>query len=380
MNFKKNKSARTFFIYGLFLGLIIGLTLSLLGVPQVIGNSIETNRLGFEKEITIDEKNRVATIEVSGALDPNSRTFDKDFSLLYDFAINEVEKVMSEKGVVDCETKQPLTDSEKRAQITELKKANSINQLKAQVILDQHYKIEYYKNVLKEINKEEIKFSEKEKEDVLYFACPPDCNPSDPPGGDGGDEDWWDPYVPDLPDLPIPKCNCGNESTGICIMGVCGSGGGSVRTCIAKGQEILLANRKSVLVQNVLVGDKVLSYNLENNTFEEDEITFVKENEPESYFRINNKLELTSGHEVYVVDKGYIEVDDLKVNEDYILDNGNPILVTSKKHITNNNKTTYTLTVKNNKNLLVNGILVHNELPITKIEIKEVKITFSFTF
>lgn len=379
MKLKKNKFARKLFLYGLFLGLVVGLILSIIGVPQIVGNAIKTSKLNFEKKISIDEKNRVATIEVSGALNPDSKNFDKDFHLLYNSAVKELEKVMNEKGMVDCKTKQQLTDLEKSAQIKELKKENSINLIESQVILDQHYKIEYYKNLsekskIDETKKENVNLSG--KEEVFYFACPPDC------GNDDGDDDgdWWDGFIPDI-DLPeLPKCNCGNRRTGVCIFGVCGSGGGSIKMCIAKGQEILLANGNSVLVQDILLGDKVLSYNLENNAYEEDEIIYVKENKPDSYFRINNKLELTSGHEVYVVDKGYVEVDDLKVNKDYIFENGSPVLVTSKKHIKNDNKTTYTLTVKKNKNLFVNGILVHNELAITKPEITEVHIRFSFTF
>jgi uncharacterized repeat protein (TIGR01451 family) len=378
VNLKKNKSARLFFIYGLFSGLIIGLTLSLLGVPQVIGNSIKTNSLNFEKEIKIDEANRVVTVTVYGALDPKSKTFDKDFERMYAFAIKNIETVINEKGISDCKTGRTLSESEKRAQIIELKKSGSSDLLKAQVIFDSYNKLEYLNNLSVQ-NYEETQFAENTNDYVLYFdpeePSGGDFDPNNPPGSDSGGINW-----PDFPDFPTPKCTSCGGGTGICILGVCGSGGGSVKTCVVEGQTVLLANGNSVFVQDVLVGDKVLSYNLENNTFEEDEITFVKENKPESYFRINNKLELTSGHEIYVIDKGYIEVDDLKVNKDYILDNGNPILVTSKKHIKNNDKVTYTLTVKNNKNLFVNGVLVHNELPVTKIELREVYISFTFNF
>lgn len=380
MNFKKNKSARTFFIYGLFLGLIIGLTLSLLGVPQVVGNSIKAKELNFNKQISIDEKNRVATIEVSGALDPNSRTFDKDFDLLYNFAINEVEKIINEKGMVDCETKQPLTDSEKSIQINQLRSVGSKNQLKAYLITDQLMKVNYLEE-LEKLNKEEIEFSEKEKEDILYFACPPDCDITDPPAGDTGDGDWWDPYIPDLPENPINCSSCGGGS-GVCLgSSTCGGGNVDIDGCIIEGQEVLLESGEHKSVEKLSIGDKVISYNLETKQMEVDEITYKAVNVPNDYYRINEKLELTQDHRIYVVNKGFIEVKDIIVDEDYIFENGNNILVTSKEFVKNRDKRIYSFSVKNNQNFLVNDILVHNDrLHITKPEITgwRIKITIHF--
>jgi hypothetical protein len=389
--FLNNKSTKKYFIYGLFLGLIIGLTLSLMGVPQVVGNAIKINGLNVTNSTTFDEEKNIATISFSGALDPESKTFDEDFGFIYDLAVKEIKEVISEKGFVNCNTKQQLDSLGINEQISNLKNESSKNILKAYILLDHHRKLEYLKNAYSEEQKNNSNLSRANiEEDILYFDPPyddppydppedPPYDPNNPPGGDGSDSggiDW-----PDFPDFPSLTCSSCGEGSGVCLLGVCGSGGVGVSGCIIEGQKVLLANGSYKKVEDVFIGDKVISYNLNKKQMESDVITFTEVNVPNDFYRINKTLELTPDHKIYVVNKGFIEVKDLVVNTDYILQNDKEILVTSKKFIRNNSKKIYSFSVKNNKNLFINNVLVHNALPSwTKPRITSVNISFSFKF
>ncbi len=120
-------------------------------------------------------------------------------------------------------------------------------------------------------------------------------------------------------------------------------------------------------IEDIKIGDKVYSYNLNANRLELKEVTdAIISQTIETYLVTIDKktFEVTPRHELYIIDKGWVRAYDLKVNDKMLDSNGKEIIVTKIEHKKYDKPIkTYNLSVHGNHNYFVTDIqvLVHNK-------------------
>lgn len=119
-------------------------------------------------------------------------------------------------------------------------------------------------------------------------------------------------------------------------------------------------------IEDIKVGEKVYSYNLDTNKLELKNVTnSIISQTLETYFITigSNTFEVTPRHELYIIDKGWTRTFDVKTGDRMLDANGNETTISKieKKKYVNPIKT-YNLTVEGNSNYFVTDIqvLVHN--------------------
>lgn len=133
--------------------------------------------------------------------------------------------------------------------------------------------------------------------------------------------------------------------------------------CILEGS-FIYTPKGNIIIGNVKIGDIVLNFNEISKKIEEDLITNIIVNNEEEYIYYiyinneNNPLKVTGNHQVYT-SRGYIEAENLKINDVLLNDKLEKLRVVKiyKRYI---NCKTYDLSVKKNKNIFINDILIHN--------------------
>jgi hypothetical protein len=163
----------------------------------------------------------------------------------------------------------------------------------------------------------------------------------------------------------------------------CSGSGGS---CFIQGTRILMVDKTEKNIEDVKVGDKVLSYNLETNKIEEDIVTSLKRPVHNDMIIIkfgNSENTNTFDHPYFVKGKGWSSykpgltmvrygqgVKELQVVEQ--LEGGDIIFIVDEKGNLVESKIisieesrgeiqTYIFTVEKNGNFFANGALVHNK-------------------
>lgn len=127
-------------------------------------------------------------------------------------------------------------------------------------------------------------------------------------------------------------------------------------------------------IEDIKVGEKVYSYNLENNELELKTVThLIKSYTIDTYkMTIGGKtVEMSPKHQIYIVDKGWVRAYDVKVGDLMLSSNNEKIEITNieyKKYDEPIN--TYNLTVDGNSNYFVTDIqvLVHNVPSLSILE------------
>ena len=127
-------------------------------------------------------------------------------------------------------------------------------------------------------------------------------------------------------------------------------------------------------IEDIKVGEKVYSYNLENNELELKTVThLIKSSTIDTYkMTIGGKtVEMSPKHQIYIVDKGWVRAYDVKVGDLMLSSNNEKIEITNieyKKYDEPIN--TYNLTVDGNSNYFVTDIqvLVHNVPSLSILE------------
>ena len=139
-------------------------------------------------------------------------------------------------------------------------------------------------------------------------------------------------------------------------------------TCLVKGTKIL-THQGSKLIETLVVGDKIISYNGTNKVT--NEITAIKKSKAKKTLKITLKngitIEGTKEHPVFNVEKqSYVKLSKLKQGDSLQLINGGSneiVLIEKKKHPTSID--VYDLSVKPPfHNYFAEGVLVHNKSPI----------------
>lgn len=119
-------------------------------------------------------------------------------------------------------------------------------------------------------------------------------------------------------------------------------------------------------IEDIKVGEKVYTRNMENGTIELKEVTTVHKNKAKQMCKVYVEdvvITSTSGHEYYVVDKGWVAAKDLKEGEKILDRKGGKTTVTKIEVLTLEEAVeVYNLTIKDYHNYLITEyeLLVHN--------------------
>ena len=137
-------------------------------------------------------------------------------------------------------------------------------------------------------------------------------------------------------------------------------------TCFVAGTEITLADGDVKNIEDIVVGEEVLTYNEENGVNEIGVVGDLKQHEVDSIVRITLDNEIvintTSEHPFYVNGKGWVKAGELEVLDTCKKYNGEESLVSTVDVIEETHTVYNLLNVSENHNFYANGILVHNKL------------------
>ncbi len=135
--------------------------------------------------------------------------------------------------------------------------------------------------------------------------------------------------------------------------------------CFVKGTKVKTENGFKN-IEDIKIGDKVYSYNLDNNSLELKKVlNTIKSNTIDTYkATIGGKtVEMSPKHQLYIIDKGWVRAYDLNVNDKLLDVNGKQVSISKIEYIKYDSPIdTYNLTIEGNNNYFVTDIqvLVHN--------------------
>jgi hypothetical protein len=118
-------------------------------------------------------------------------------------------------------------------------------------------------------------------------------------------------------------------------------------------------------IEKVKIGDKVFAYDLATNSLVEEVVSkvYVHPQKKIQYFIVNDCLNVTGNHPIWVNGKTWKRVDELKINDWLLNSQGQKILVKNIK-IEEGESAVYNLgLVGPNNNYFSENILAHNRTP-----------------
>ena len=122
-------------------------------------------------------------------------------------------------------------------------------------------------------------------------------------------------------------------------------------------------------IEDIKIGEKVYSFNLDNNEIELKEVLELIHSSAKDTYKLTiggKTVEMTSKHQVYIVDKGWTRAYNIKIGDMMLSASGDKVKITNIEHIKYDEPIdTYNLAVEDNSNYFVTDIqvLVHNVLP-----------------
>ena len=137
-------------------------------------------------------------------------------------------------------------------------------------------------------------------------------------------------------------------------------------SCFLADTMITMGDGSKSEIQNIRIGDMVLSWNEESNIQEISKVTdFLTSKSKEIYeikFSDDNKLKCTKEHPFFVLGKGWVTTKDLKKGDIAQNKQGKPIAITDINIFKSvDGWQVYNITVEGNHNYYANEILVHNK-------------------
>ena len=149
--------------------------------------------------------------------------------------------------------------------------------------------------------------------------------------------------------------------------------------CFAAGTKISLPENKTKNIEEIIKGESILTYNENNQSLEETEVTQVVKVYHNNLIKIqfgNQSIITTNDHPFFIKNKGWASLNPAKSNTDYIQDapvkqielndyiyipeSGEYLQITEIKPITKP-QITYTLEISKGSNFIANGALVKTE-------------------
>lgn len=122
-------------------------------------------------------------------------------------------------------------------------------------------------------------------------------------------------------------------------------------------------------IEDIKIGEKVYSFNLDNNEIELKEVLELIHSSAKDTYKLTiggKTVEMTSKHQVYIVDKGWTRAYNIKIGDMMLSASGDKVKITNIEHIKYDEPIdTYNLAVEDNSNYFVTDIqvLVHNAAP-----------------
>ena len=135
--------------------------------------------------------------------------------------------------------------------------------------------------------------------------------------------------------------------------------------CFVAGTKVLTENGY-VNIENIKVGDKVYSYNFNNNELELKKVINLINSEAKETYKMDigdQTIEMSVRHELYIIDKGWTRAYDVKVGDKMISSDDKIVTIKKIDLVTYDTPIkTYNLTVEGNNNYFVtySKVLVHN--------------------
>ena len=135
--------------------------------------------------------------------------------------------------------------------------------------------------------------------------------------------------------------------------------------CFVAGTDITLANGDHKNIENVVVGEEVLTYNEETGTTEAGTVGELKQHEVDSVVRLTLENSIiivtTAEHPFYVNNKGWVKAGDLEMGDECKKEDGSDSFISTVEIIEEVHTVYNLLSVSDNHNFFANGILVHNK-------------------
>lgn len=141
------------------------------------------------------------------------------------------------------------------------------------------------------------------------------------------------------------------------------TGGSGGSTCFDKGTLVLTPSGYKT-IESIIVGDVVITFDLDLNLYERKVIrTYIHDKEESSdiyryEFCNGNIINVTENHPFLSTDKQFVKIGGLKVGESVLMKDGNNTRIVSKKFLRND--TVYNIEVEEFNAYIVNEICVHN--------------------
>ena len=137
------------------------------------------------------------------------------------------------------------------------------------------------------------------------------------------------------------------------------------KSCFIAGTEITLANEDVKNIEDIAVGEEVLTYNEDKKETEAGVVGDLKKHEVDSVIRLTldneNVIVTTAEHPFYVVDSGWVKAGELQPLDVCLKEDGKESLISSVEVLEEKHEVFNLLSVSENHNFFANGILVHNK-------------------
>ena len=139
--------------------------------------------------------------------------------------------------------------------------------------------------------------------------------------------------------------------------------------CFVAGTEIILDNGFVKDIENIEVGELILTYNEDTKKHESGTVGELKQHEVDSVIEITldgdtdefTIIKTTEEHPFYVIDKGWVKASELRISDSCLKVEGKSSIITNIRYLNESHTVYNLLSVSDNNNFYANGILVHNK-------------------
>jgi len=140
--------------------------------------------------------------------------------------------------------------------------------------------------------------------------------------------------------------------------------------CFLPSTPITLANGNKKQIQNIIIGDKILSYDLANNKPVESEVLNTFSHLENEYSIVNDKIKVTPYHNMFI-NGGWKQIGDAEVGDKLMDKDGNEVLIESIEEVYDEKGVmVYDLEIDKFHYYFAEGVLVHNsESPDNEIKL-----------
>lgn len=134
--------------------------------------------------------------------------------------------------------------------------------------------------------------------------------------------------------------------------------------CFPAGTKITMDNGELKNIEDVLIGDKILTYNEKSKLNEIGVVGNLKQHQENSLIKLKfDSIEITTTneHPFYILNKGWIKASELSIGDFCLTIDGNKLELNSIQSINQESLVYNLLSVSPNHNFYANNILVHNK-------------------